>query len=80
MHPTFSASDSEEESRYGLRYLDKTATGSEEESVENEADEEYDEKSCASNCCDMDCECDDCLRCSDTDLKGADIYEVAAAA
>ena len=80
MYFTFSASENEEESKYGLRYFDKTPAGAEDESVDAEVDEEYDQKSCASDCCDKDCECDDCLRCSDTDLKDTDIYEVSAAA
>ncbi|MGI0079346.1 MAG: hypothetical protein ACRECH_06950 [Nitrososphaerales archaeon] len=80
MRPTFSANISEEESKYGLHYFDKTPAGAEGESEDESTDDEYDEKSCPAGCCDGDCECDDCSRCSDLDLKDDDVYEVSPAA
>ncbi|MGI0091823.1 MAG: hypothetical protein ACREBS_08945 [Nitrososphaerales archaeon] len=67
---------------YGLKYFDKPAHYNEEEEKEGEDDEleEYDVKSCPSNCCDHDCECDDCIRCSNNGLAGEAPYSDAVAA
>ena len=61
---------------YGLRYFDKPVDYDEEE----DEGEEYEERSCGASCCDKDCECDDCLRCSDTGLKDIDSYPENAVA
>lgn len=62
---------------YGFRFFDKPVDYEEEEDDDSE---EYEEKSCGANCCDKDCECDDCLRCSDTGLRDIDSYADDAAA
>ena len=61
---------------YGFRYFDKPIDYDE----EDEEEDEYEEKSCGAACCDRDCECDDCLRCSDTGLREIDSYAHDAAA
>ena len=66
------------DNKYGLRYFDKTPTESEDEYEDDE--DEYEERSCSANCCDIDCECDDCQRCSDMGLKDAESYEISVSA
>jgi len=61
---------------YGFKFFDRP-TDYEEETDEDE----YGENSCPGGCCDHDCECDDCLRCSNNGLIEPDSYadETAAA-
>ena len=61
---------------YGFRYFDKPVDYDD----EDDDREEYEEKSCGATCCDNDCECDDCLRCSDTGLLDVDSYTHEAVA
>ncbi len=63
---------------YGFRYFDKPVDYDDEE--DDDREEEYEEKSCSSNCCDGDCECDDCLRCSDMSMIDSDAFRENAAA
>ena len=64
-------SNKAEQGRYGFHYFDKPNQGTEE--TEDEEDEghedEFDLQSCAGDCCDLDCECDDCMRCSNNGVK-----------
>lgn len=50
--------------------------------AEDDDEDEYGENSCPSGCCDHDCECDDCLRCSNNGVIDTDSYvdDFAAAA
>ncbi|MHB8567219.1 MAG: hypothetical protein ACYC7D_12625 [Nitrososphaerales archaeon] len=69
----FGATDIHE--KYGLHYFDKPSE--EEEEVE---DDELGVNSCSADCCDRDCECDDCLRCTDAGTVGEDSMVFHAAA
>jgi len=55
---------------YGFKFFDRPTDYGEEEDDEDE----YGESSCPSGCCDHDCECDDCLRCSNNGLVEPDSY------
>ena len=63
-----SLKQSSENEKHGLHYFDRPPELSEQDEEEEEAGEEdpdsFDMHSCSSTCCDRDCECDDCLRCS----------------
>jgi hypothetical protein len=69
----FEASQSRE--NYGFRFFDKPTDYGEDE----EEREGFDEKSCSPSCCDPDCECDDCMRCSEA-VEPDSFYGQAAAA
>ena len=60
---------------YGFKFFDRPTDYSND-------DEDNDDDSCPAGCCDRDCECDDCLRCSNNGLLEPDSYsdEPAAAA
>jgi hypothetical protein len=61
---------------YGFKFFDRPT----DYEAETE-DDEYGENSCPGGCCDHDCECDDCIRCSNNGLIEPDSYadEPAAA-
>jgi hypothetical protein len=67
-------------SPYGFNFLDRPFDYAHED--EEDEEDEYGENSCPSGCCDHDCECDDCLRCSNNGLMEPDGYsdDIAAAA
>jgi hypothetical protein len=54
---------------YGFNFLPPFGYNQEEED-----EDEYGENSCPNGCCDHDCECDDCLRCSNNGLVEPDSY------
>lgn len=53
--------------KFGSERIHRNILGEEEEeSEEQDGDESYPGgRSCSADCCDGDCECDDCLRCSE---------------
>jgi hypothetical protein len=65
-----------EKTPYGFHFFDKPPNTKDEERDEDE----YGENSCPAGCCDHDCECDDCLRCSDNGMIDMDSFEDDAAA
>ena len=65
-----------EKSPYGFHFFDKPPNSKEEERDEDE----YGENSCPDGCCDLDCECDDCLKCQDNGVLEPDSYEDEASA
>jgi hypothetical protein len=70
---SFEASQSKD--NYGFRFFDKPV-----DYRDDDADrEEYDGKSCSPSCCDLDCECDDCTRCSEAFEPDSYFSEAAAA-
>jgi len=54
-----------EQGKYGFQHFDKPSNPTEEEDEEEDVDV-FELHSCPTNCCDKDCECDDCLRCSNS--------------
>jgi len=60
--------NSENNEKYGLHYFDKNSEGKDEYDAEEEEDDPdaFDLPSCPPSCCDTDCECDDCVRCSNS--------------
>ena len=54
-----------EQGKYGSQHFDKPSNPTEEEE-EGEDVDMFELHSCSTNCCDKDCECDDCLRCSNS--------------
>jgi hypothetical protein len=55
---------------YGFNFFDRPFNYGQEE----EDEDEYGENSCPTGCCDHDCECDDCVRCSNNSLLEPDSY------
>jgi len=78
-NPFSSVDMSDSQNPYGFKYFDRP-TDFIEEGEEESRLEEYEEKSCPGNCCDHDCECDDCIRCSQNSLDKEETYYEAAAA
>jgi len=61
---------SEKNSKYESNYFDKPSDHSDENDETGEDDDvdAFDVRSCSPACCDTDCECDDCVRCSNSGL------------
>jgi hypothetical protein len=73
----------ENQGKYGLHYFDKPGQGLDEQEEEDDLQgDEFDLQACERDCCDIDCECDDCQRCSTNGLRTDDdpTYYGAAAA
>jgi hypothetical protein len=57
-----------EQGKYGFHYFDKPSDPAEEEAEGEEEEDAFELHSCSPSCCDRDCECDDCVRCSNAGL------------
>ena len=57
-----------EQGRYGFQHFDKSSDLTKEEDENLEDDDAFELHSCPPNCCDGDCDCDDCVRCSNAGL------------
>ena len=68
---------SDPQNPYGFRYFDRPTDYRDDEEGELE---DYEEKSCPSNCCDVDCECDDCIRCAKSGVAREESYSDSAVA
>lgn len=61
------ASSPSTDEKYGFHYFDKSSGGRDEKEEEDAGElGEFGVNSCSPDCCDRDCECDDCLRCSES--------------
>jgi len=66
-----------EQGKYGFQYFDKPDLAEEEDEGEEETDA-FDLHSCSPSCCDRDCECDDCVRCSNSGEEGESVLRGVA--
>ncbi len=73
---TADSSNSEPENKYGFHYFDRPVSFDSEDDEEMSEDDAFDQRSCSPSCCDRDCDCDDCVRCSNTGLFGEDADSV----
>ena len=68
--------------KFGSERIDRNILEEEEEeSQDPEGEESFPGgRSCSADCCDRDCECDDCLRCSEAGVNEEDtlVYRAAA--
>ena len=67
--------------KYGFHYFDRPEEDGEEEDDGDLGGDGFEARSCPANCCDKDCECDDCLRCSEaafSDEEDSLVFHAAA--
>ena len=76
-----------DDAKFGHHYYDKPNKGiygqdDDDDQEDDGADGAFDMQACENDCCDLDCECDDCLRCSANGMQtddGSEFYGAAAA-
>jgi hypothetical protein len=58
----------------------KPFSPAEDDDEEESFNDDYEQEACEPSCCDLDCECDDCLRCANNSLQPYDDLAGAASA